>query len=259
MRFVAILALGLVGCGGSGPGAASPSAVVWSYEGEGAPARWAELDPAFATCAKGTRQSPVDFPGHLTRGSSKAPPLPHWDPVPVRVTNNGHFVMIEDTAPSSFVFEGTTYALKQFHFHVPSEHTIDGRAYDAEMHLVHKSADGKTLVIAVLLQRGPENELLKPFFSAMPVFARPDPVVVPGQTIDLSTLLPKSPSYIRYDGSLTAPPCTEGVTWLVVEPDPDALVHLSDAQMGRLRAVMHGPTARPTQPSNGREVYELAP
>lgn len=254
-----MIALGLVGCGGAARSAAAPPGVIWSYEGDGAPAHWSALDPAFETCGEGTRQSPIDLPSHLTRSSAHAPPLPQWDPVPVSVTNNGHFVQVDDKAASSLVFEGTTYALKQFHFHVPSEHTIDGRAYDAEMHLVHKSADGKVLVIAVLFQRGPENEGLKPFWSAMPMVARPDPIVVPGATIDVASLLPKAPRYIRYDGSLTAPPCTEGVTWLVVEPDPNERAHLSDGQIGRLRAIMHGATARPVQPLNAREVYELVP
>jgi carbonic anhydrase len=248
----------LTACGGAALAPATAEPPRWSYEGEGGPAHWAVLDPKFAACGQGQKQSPIDLPGHLDRASAKAPAAPTWDPIPLKPLNNGHMVVVDDAAPSSFVLDGTTYTLKQFHFHAPAEHTIDGRAYDAEMHLVHKAPDGKTVVVALLFHHGRENDLLRPFFDAMPMGAH-DGAVDTGKTIDLTPLLPKTPSYIRYEGSLTAPPCTEGITWLVVKPDPDAPLQMSAGQIARIKLATHGATNRPLQPANGRVVLELAP
>src|SRR6185312_16377328 len=148
---------------------------------------------------------------------------------------------------------------KNVHFHSPAEHTIDGRALDAEMHLVHKTADGKVLVVALLFKRGNENPALRAVWDAIPSSARSEPVDT-GKTFDVQSLMPKAPRYWRYDGSFTAPPCTEGVTWLVVAPEPDqATSQMSEAQIGRLRAALHGPTNRPAQPLNGRVIVQIGP
>jgi carbonic anhydrase len=173
--------------------------------------------------------------------------------------NTGHTVQVEDTAPSSFTVGGTSYSLAQFHFHSPAEHTIAGHAYDAEMHLVHKSADGKLLVVGILFTTGTENAVLKPVWDGMPAQTGGPPVTVPNVAVDVASLLSKSPRYLRYDGSLTVPPCTEGVTWLVVEPDERAPAQLSAAQIDKLRAATHGPTNRPIQPLHDRIVTELVP
>jgi carbonic anhydrase len=151
---------------------------------------------------------------------------------------------------------GTEYKLAQFHFHSPAEHTVGGRSFDLEMHLVHKSADGKVAVVAILFGTGTENAVLAPVWKAMP--EQPGhAVTVAGTTIDVSSMLPALPKYLRYDGSLTAPPCTEGVTWLVVEPD--AASQVSAEQVHRLKAVTQPATNRPVQPLGTREVVELAP
>jgi carbonic anhydrase len=250
-----LLPLAVVSCGGAPP--ASPSASAhWSYDGEDGPTHWAAMDPTFAACGTGEHQSPIDLPTHPTV-AGKAPAPPHWDPIPIRVINTGHTIQVDDTAPSSFVFEGTTYTLKNFHFHVPAEHTIGGVAADAEIHFLHQSADGKTLVVALLVHRGRENELLLPLLDAMPAVARPEPIDL-GRTIDVAALLPKTPSWLRYDGSKTAPPCTEGVTWLIAAQG-DVPLQMSDAQIGRLRSAMRGPSNRPLQPLNGRVVTDLVP
>jgi carbonic anhydrase len=258
-RVVALAPFLLLGCGGSRAPASPAAGVQWSYEGAEGPPRWSELDPAFAKCGAGKAQSPIDLPRRPTQSAEKAPATPKWDPVPVRVTNDGHFLKVDDTAPSSFTFEGTTYALKSFHFHVPAEHTIEGRNFDAEAHFIHKSPDGKkTVVVALLFQHGRENELLRPMWDAFPSTIGAEPVDT-GRTIDVQALLPKAPKYVRYDGSLTAPPCTEGITWLVVEPETDTPLQLSMGQIGRHRAATHGPTNRPTQPLDGRVILELNP
>jgi carbonic anhydrase len=258
-RAVALAPFLLLGCGGSAGAPAAPQGPPrWTYEGTEGPTRWPELDPAFASCGTGKAQSPIDLPARPAQSATKAPAPPKWDPVPVRVINDGHFLKIEDPAPSAFVFEGTTYALKSFHFHVPAEHTIDGRSFDAEGHFVHKSAEGKTVVVALLFQHGRENEILRPMWDALPSTIGAEPVDT-GKTVDIQALLPKAPRYIRYDGSLTAPPCTEGVTWLIVLPETDTPLQLSIGQLGRHRSATHGPTNRPIQPSAGRVIMQLNP
>jgi carbonic anhydrase len=226
--------------------------------GDTGPEHWGDLDSSFHLCAHGVQQTPIDLPAKAA-ATSHAPPRPQWSPVPLTVVNNGHTIQVVDTAPSSFTVDGTTYALAQFHFHSPAEHTIGGRTYDAELHLVHKSSDGKVLVVGILFKEGAENALLEPIWDAMPPEESPVPKTVSNVAIDLASLLPSAPRYLRYDGSLTVPPCTEGVRWLVVEPDPSAPPQLSRAQIAKLRAATHGETNRPIQPLGGRSVTELLP
>jgi carbonic anhydrase len=252
-------------CGGSAPPASAaapaPSAsgptrhASWSYSGDNGPQRWGDLDPTYALCKTGQEQSPIDLPASPPR-HEPAPVRPKWDPVPLRVTNNGHAIQVDDSAQSSLVVDGTPYHLAQFHFHSPAEHTVGGRAYDVEMHLVHKSDAGKLLVVAILFGSGSENTILAPVWDAMPSREGPSGVVA-GTTIDVSSLLPSSPRYMRYAGSLTAPPCKEGVTWLVVEPDASA--QMSPQQIKKLRDSTQPTTNRPLQAKGSREVVELVP
>jgi carbonic anhydrase len=269
-RMSRVLALGLAalagatGCAAAPPPAVDPSpsppaaAVVhahWSYAGDDGPERWGDLDPSYELCKIGAAQSPVDLPAASAR-HGPGPLSPRWDPVPLQLTNNGHAIQVDDAASSSFIVEGTTYRLVQFHFHSPSEHTMGGRRFGAEMHLVHKSEGGRLLVVAILFGIGAENASLAAVWKAMP--AHPGPSAsVPGVSIDLGSLLPKEPRYMRYDGSLTTPPCTEGVTWLVVEPDPSQ--QLSPEQIEALRASTQPTTNRPVQRLGSREVMELIP
>ncbi len=151
---------------------------------------------------------------------------------------------------------GRSTSLAQFHFHSPAEHTVGGRSFDLEMHLVHKSRDGKVAVVAILLGTGTENAVLAPVWNAMP--AHPGPAVtVADAKVDVSSMLPAATKYLRYGGSLTTPPCTEGVTWLVVEPD--AASQVSAEQVRKLKAITQPTTNRPLQPLGAREVVELAP
>jgi carbonic anhydrase len=255
-----------LGCGGPPAPAATVAAPTtttalgstahphWGYsEGEG-PEHWGDLDPSFASCKTGMAQSPIDLPVSPSRKAS-APPRPHWDPVPLHVTNNGHAIQVDDTAASSFVVDGVTYRLAQFHFHSPAEHTIGGRTFEVEMHLVHKSDTGKLLVVGMLFATGAENAILAPVFSVMPGVG--EPPAVSGATVDISTLLSKSPRYLRYDGSLTTPPCTEGVVWLVAAPD--AGLQMSAEQIKKLRDRTLPKTNRPPQAIGSREVAELVP
>jgi carbonic anhydrase len=227
----------------------------WSYPDEGAQ-RWGDLDPAFFVCKRGVAQSPIELPLSPAR-HEHAPVRPRWDPVPLRITSNRHTVQVEDTAPSALVLDGTTYKLAQFHFHSPSDHVIAGHRFAVEMHLVHKSDTGKLLAMAIFFESGAENATLAPMWHAIPTEPDGPPVIVPGATVDIAALLPSAPRYLRYEGSLTVPPCTEGVTWLIVEPDASS--QMSPEQIKTLHDRTQPNTSRALQPAGGREVIELLP
>ena len=249
----------LASCGSSPPlaPAASSHRAAWTYAGATGPEHWSDLDPSFSACSRGSRQSPIDLPP--PPGSSTAPAVasPHWDPVPLSIVNNGHTVQVDDAAPSSLVLDGVTYSLVQFHFHTPAEHTLEGRAFDAEVHLVHRAANGKLAVVALFFQRGAESAALRPLFDAIPM-EQGAPISVPGKTLDLGALVPRAPRFLSYDGSLTTPPCTEGVRWLVVLPDPKPL-EIAESDLAKLRAAVHAPNNRPQQPRNDRAIDLRAP
>lgn len=242
-----VLVLFAAACGGGAAPAPpeQPHKTAWTYENV---AHWAELDPAFAAC-KGPHQSPIDVPDTHDVG----PPIATgtYAPFPLEILNNGHAIQVEDTASSSLVIGGVTYALAQFHFHAPSEHTLAGKSFDAEAHFVHKSADGKVLVIGMFIRKGKASAELGPIFDAIP--AAESTKHIAAGTIDVGAILPKAPRYAHYDGSLTTPPCSEGVSWWV---EKSAILEVSDAQLAKLRAAVHGDTNRPTQPLGDRAVSE---
>jgi carbonic anhydrase len=219
----------------------------WSYEGEEGPKHWTELDPVNnASCSGGTMQSPIDITE--AAGEDLADPEFAYQPIsPLMIVNNGHTVQVNSPAGNTVVIDGTPFELLQFHFHTPSEHTIDGESQAMDLHLVHSSADGSPAVIALMLREGEENAALKPVFEAMPVMA--GPVQEVAGTVDLNALLPTTLTTYRYSGSLTTPPCTEGVAWtLLTEP-----VDVSPAQIEAFQTIV-GANARPVQPINDRDV-----
>jgi carbonic anhydrase len=269
-RFIPLVAMVLVGaCGGAPapvPNAAPattsadhppPAAKAhFSYANPEGPDHWGDLDPAFATCKSGTKQSPVNLPSVLRTDSSLAITRPMSGPIPLVVVNNGHAIQVKNTAAASVTIDNVKYDLAQFHFHSPSEHTIGGKSFDMEMHLVHKSADGKLAVIALLFTKGAENQILKPLWASMPSAASEDPTTVDNVSIDVARLYPNEMKFEHYEGSLTTPPCTESVSWFVLEPPAHGGLEMSAEQISRYQALMHGPTNRPVQPLNGRTVVE---
>lgn len=217
----------------------------WGYEGAHGPEHWGSLDPAFAVCGNGREQSPIDLtgaePGELSEIGFD------YAPSPISIGNNGHSIQVDYQAGSGIVLDGTRYELVQFHFHHRSEHTVDGADFPLEMHLVHAGADGALAVVGVFLDEGGANEALAPVFGQMPGEAGP-PAVVPG-TVDAAALLPGRRTTWRYPGSLTTPPCSEGVSWLVMtEP-----VTASRGQVEAFRALFPV-NNRPVQPLNGRRL-----
>jgi carbonic anhydrase len=173
----------------------------------------------------------------------------HYAPTPINIVNTGHSIQV-NYAPGSYMrADGVRYDLVQFHFHSPSEHTMDGRHAEAEMHLVHKSADGTLAVIGVLFEAGVNSRSIEPLWRHLP--SQPGPAQTFDEWINVADLLPKQLTTYRYMGSLTTPPGTEGVHWnLIIEP-----YFVSKTQIQELRAVMFG-NNRPTQPINGRVVQK---
>ncbi len=241
-----------IGCGSSSnaPNAAN-APPHWSYVGDVGPSRWGALDPAFAACASGARQSPLDLPSTLTASSSHLPAIayPH---VPLTVTNTGHAIQVDVNAPGTLTLDGREFTLAQFHLHTPSEHTIAGQRFDGELHFVNKSGND-IVVLGVLVKKGAEN----PAFAALIDGAPNDKGAhATGVEVDVQALVPKTLHLARYAGSLTTPPCTESVTWLVELPDA-GMIEMSQAQLEKLATAVHGANSRPVQDVRARDIAEL--
>lgn len=228
------------------PAASPHKDVHWSYSGAGAPQFWGDLKPGFATCGNGRHQSPID----ISTATITALPKMQFDyhDTPLRVVNNGHSIQVNYQQGSAVVLNGKRYDLIQFHFHTPSEHTMGGKAYPMVVHLVHKAADGTLLVVVVLMQAGDSNPLIARIWQELPSAAG-QIKVADEQSINVADLLPKDATYFTYTGSLTAPPCTEGVKWVVLA----APVTVSKAQVDKFAALFPH-NARPVEPLNGRTV-----
>ena len=163
--------------------------------------------------------------------------------------NNGHTVQVDAVGSGVLMIGSDRYVLQQFHFHSPSEHTVDGRSYPLEAHFVHKAADGKLAVIGVLFEQGAENAALVPFWKSLPPSAGA-PVDLGRGGVNVAAFLPPRHDVYRYAGSLTTPPCSEGVKWFVMKDHVTA----SAAQIAAFRAVVKRDN-RPVQPLNDRAVY----
>lgn len=241
MRAPATLPLAL--CTAMLSSAAAVDAVPWSYEGDKGPARWGSLHPAFSDCARGAEQSPIDLVDAETH--EQRPIEFDYAPAPIVLLNNGHAIQVNYAPGSGMTLDGIRYELLQFHFHHGSEHTVAGVRLPMELHLVHRSGKGALAVVGVLLKEGRENHVLAPIWRHMP--ARPSPAAVAPASVDAFALLPEERTAWRYRGSLTTPPCTQGVSWVVMtEP-----VEVSAQQIATYGAVFPD-SYRPTQPLNRR-------
>ena len=236
----------LCGACGSGIGRALASEDAhWAYEGHGGPAEWGGLSPEYAACSMGREQSPIDLSKPIA--AIMGDPVPAWRPVPLKVANNGHTIQVDGAGGGSLTLDGTSYDLLQFHFHHPSEHTIDGAAFDMECHFVHKAADGGLAVLGVMIAKGAANPALEAIWQVMP--AKAGDVVTAGGTLDPAMLLPKDAVTFRYAGSLTTPPCSEVVQWVVYRQ----AITASAEQLGRFGALFAN-NARPVMPLNRRKL-----
>lgn len=201
------------------PSAAEPTSVHWSYEANTGPDHWAELESGFATCKIGQSQSPINIDHTKIAKSGEVNPVEtHYGKLAnSTIVDNGHTIQVTPTDSSAYMLlNGEKYTLLQFHFHHPSEHQIDGKNAEMELHFVHENAQGEKAVVGVLIQPGQVNPMIEQLWSHLP-----DPNNEEGETldtpIDLNALLPKDMHAVHYDGSLTTPPCTEHVNWSVLE------------------------------------------
>jgi carbonic anhydrase len=229
----------------SAPVLAAADSPHWSYGGVENPTQWGKLSNDFALCEVGRDQSPINIKNPVEDSPAKI----NFDykPSPLVVVNNGHTIQVNYAQGSSVTINGNKYALLQFHFHTPSEHNINDKASAMELHLVHRNGDGQLAVVGVMLNQGNPNPLIAEIWKQIPAVG--DTNLVSDRMINAANLLPSKKSYFTYTGSLTTPPCSEGVSWnLFLEP-----ITASQEQIETF-AKIYQVDARPLQPMNGRTV-----
>ena len=216
-------------------------AVHWSYDGDMGPERWGK---EFPTCAKGKSQSPLDIRGPFVK--TRTVVTADYKEGPLKLLNNGHTIQVNANPGSKLRIDGVAYDLLQFHFHRPSEEKIDGKPMAMVAHFVHKSKAGKLAVIGVLLKEGKDNEAINVLWDNAPAKEGPE-AKLDKISFDPGKLIPAALAHYAYEGSLTTPPCTEGVNFYILKTPVD----ISKAQVAKFPFKMN---ARPVQPLNGRKI-----
>ncbi len=223
--------------------AATGQPAAWSYTAPTGVENWSELNSDYELCSSGKAQSPIDI--HDALKTELAPLAFTYQPSTAAVLNNGHTIQVSADAGSITLASGD-YRFVQMHFHTPAEEQIKGRIYPLNAHLVHRNASGELAVVALLFEEGAHNPMLEPILAALPKEAGG---VATLDALNVADLLPATRSYYSYMGSLTTPPCTEGVRWHVLA----TVAQLSPAQLQAFQA-LYPMNARPIQPLNGRSV-----
>jgi carbonic anhydrase len=215
----------------------------WSYEGKTGPSHWGSMQAEYSACSKGTRQSPINI---SKTSDTKRSPLnfKYRRTRSLTILNNGHAIQINQRKGSLLHLGSTEYDLLQIHFHSPSEHNINGKSFPMEAHFVHRDTDGNLGVVGLMIKVGKHNNALDNLWKVMPKTKKKEKLSV---AYNIADLLPADKSYYRYAGSLTTPPCTENVTWLVLKTP----IEIDSTQLKAYRAVMHH-TNRPLQKRNNR-------
>ncbi|MDQ7786368.1 MAG: carbonic anhydrase family protein [Thermodesulfovibrionales bacterium] len=252
--FAILLITVMAGCQKAEQPAEKPVAEVkhevhWGYEGEGAPANWGKLKPEYALCGTGNAQSPINI--DKTYKTALDSIAFSYKQTPLKIVNNGHAIQVNCEPGSSVMIDDAKFELLQFHFHAPSEHTVQGKFYDMEMHLVHKNQSGDLAVVGVFMKKGQPNKIIQVLWDNLPTEVNKENVVQ-GISVDASSLLPKDRGYVHYYGSLTTPPCSEGVNWSVIK----APIEVSEEQIQKFRTLMGLDNNRPVLPVNKRFVLD---
>lgn len=219
----------------------------WAYDGPSGPAHWHELNPEFKQCGMGQRQSPIDIRDGI--------PV-ELDPIQFdyklsafRVIDNGHTVQVNVEPGNRIVVNGRRYDLVQFHFHRPSEERLNGRQFEMVAHLVHKDLEGKLAIVAVLIEEGKGHPIVQQVWNNLPLEKRTEQAGLQG--LDLQQLLPEDRRYVTYMGSLSTPPCTEGVLWMVMKKPVSV-----SAQQISIFSRLYPMNARPVQPLGDRLIKD---
>jgi carbonic anhydrase len=233
----------LATCGG----AFAEDTAHWTYSGEGGPENWAKLSPEFGACS-GKNQSPINLTAFIE--AELEPIKVSYQAGGNEILNNGHTVQVNYAGGSGIAVDGIQFELKQFHFHAPSENHVEGKSYPMEAHLVHADRDGNLAVVALMFNAGAENEALAQIWPFIPESAG-QKAALPS-AFDATKLLPPGRDYYRFNGSLTTPPCTEGVRWLVMKTP----VSMSQQQVEAFSRAIRHQNNRPVQPVNARPVLQ---
>ncbi|MEI7430564.1 MAG: carbonic anhydrase family protein [Betaproteobacteria bacterium] len=221
--------------------------VGWSYEGNSGPDNWSKLRPEYAVCASGRRQSPIDIRDGFA--VDLEPIQFSYRPSSFRVVDSGKSLLVL-TYGGGLSLLGKSYVLTQIQFHRPSEFSVAGKNFPMDAQLTHRAEDGQLAVVTVLLEKGAENPIIQMALNNLPLEKGGD-VVAPGQNIDVERLLPSSQRYFAFMGSMTVPPCSENVLWLVLKQPQQ----ISPEQLDIFER-LYKPNARPLQPVWGRIVKE---
>ena len=220
----------------------------WAYSGHEGPEYWGDLSKDYALCSTGKNQSPIDIKGVIE--AEMKPISFDYKVGGSSVINNGHTIQINYDAGSSISLNGHSYELKQFHFHAPSENLIGSHSFPLEGHLVHADKKGNLAVVGVMFEEGAENSELAKAWAVMPTAEEKS--AKPTTPLSADALLPNSRDYYRFNGSLTTPPCSEGVTWLMMKSSVKASSH----QIEAFSEMMHHANNRPVQATNARPVLK---
>ncbi|RKS84780.1 carbonic anhydrase [Orbus hercynius] len=222
--------------------------VHWGYEGDELPENWAKLSPEYQMCGLGRNQSPVNITTPIQ--AQTAPLEVHYGTTSGNIVNNGHTVQINEGKPDDYiVVDNQQYHLVQFHFHAPSENQINGKSYPMEGHFVHSNANGDLVVMAIMFEEGPENTAADQLLARLNAKENSPEAF---DNIDIKSLLPANMQYYRFSGSLTTPPCSEGVTWIVLKQP----MTLSKTEIDKFTQAFKHHNNRPIQPLNGRLIIE---
>ncbi len=219
----------------------------WSYEGDSGPANWSKINVDWAKCGNGSRQSPIDIRDGMKVELEQI--SFDYHPSSFNVVDNGHTVQVGVSGGNYITVQNRMFELQQFHFHRPSEERINGKAFEMVVHLVHRDAEGRLAVLALLLERGAPQATIQTVWNNLPLekFETMQPTIL----LDPAEMLPARRDYYTYMGSMSSPPCSEGVLWLVMKQP----VQASPAQMA-LFSRLYPLNARPIQPGNGRIIKE---
>lgn len=230
---------------GAAPSAAHASHAHWSYEGASGPQQWGSLDDDYRLCKLGRNQSPIDIPASLLVQPSSL--TVQYPPIPLTVVNNGHTIQVNNSVDASILLDGERFNLLQFHFHTPSEHTLAGRSFPLELHFVHKNAAGQLAVVGLFFEEGMENPILGKIWETVP--PENQTRTAAGVALDMASMISLDRGFVRYAGSLTTPPCSEGVRWIVLNTP-----HVASRQQVEAFMRVFPMNARPVQFLLGRKI-----